>query len=342
MTTTNDVAVPGISPGPLIKMTIADCSARVLQSAVQLGVFTFLADGAADSGAIAAGVGVHERLAEDFLDALAGLGLLHRDGDRYRNGPLADAYLVRDRDGYLGGFVELTDQTFYQTWSRLTDALRTGDPQRLDPDKGGFVGEEHSDPERMKRFLSGLDAYSDRMGAELAGRIDWSGYSSFVDLGGARGNLAAVLVRAHPHLDATCFDLPRTSELFDEHIGRLGLTGRIGFAGGDFLTDPLPVADVVVLGHILHGFDDGQRVALLTRVFDAVRPGGRVLIYDRMIDDDRSDPERLMSSLHMKLVSAHGSEYRVGDCRSWLRAAGFTSTTEEPMLDTHTLVIGAR
>lgn len=343
MTSTEELAAcTPVSPGQLIKMTIADCSAKVLQSAVRLGVFSVLADGPADAAGVAEAAGLHPRLATDFLDSLAALGLLERDGDSYRNAAIADAYLVQGRSGYLGGFVELTDQTLYETWNRLTDALRTGEPQRLDPDKGGFFGDKHTDPERMKRFLSGLDAFSDRMGTELADRIDWSAYRSFVDVGGARGNLAAVLVQTHPHLAASCFDLERTRPLFTEHVGRLGLAERISFAGGDFFADRVPAADVLVLGHILHGFDDEMRKSLLRKLFDSVNPGGRVLIYDRMIDDDRSDPDRLLSSLHMRLVSESGSEYRAADCQTWLREAGFTTITAEPFLDTHTLVIGVK
>ncbi|MGI5171063.1 methyltransferase [Spirillospora sp. CA-253888] len=331
-----------VDPEPLIGMSTRDCAAKVLHSAVTLGVFGALAQGAADADQAAERIGLHPRMAADFLDALAGLGLLERSDGRYRNAPVAQEYLVPGTPAYLGGFIELTNETLYGTWEKLTDALRTGEPQRLDPDKGGFVGRRHEDPEKMKRFLTGLDAYSDRLGEEIARRGEWSRHRSFVDLGGARGNLAAVLVRAHPHLEATCFDLERTRPLFTEHVTGLGLADRISFAGGDFFTDPLPEADVVVLGRILHGFETERRRALLRRVFDAVRPGGTVLIYDRMLDDDRSDPRRLLSSLHMRLVSPAGSEYRAADCLTWLAEAGFADAAAEPMAGAQTLVVAHR
>ncbi|MFJ3659065.1 methyltransferase [Streptomyces sp. NPDC090119] len=343
MTLTDDpTTAAAVDPGPLIKLTIADCAAKVLHSAVALGVFGAVAEGPADADHIAAETGLHSRMAADFLDALAGLGLLERTGDRYANTPLAQAYLVPGTPTYLGGFVELTNETLYGTWGRLTEALTTGAPQHLDPDKGGFVGDKHKDPQKMKRFFAGLDAYSDRMGVELAGRVDWSRHSSFVDLGGARGNLAAVLVREHPHLKAGVFDLERTRPLFTEHVGRLGFTDRVEFTGGDFFTDDIPPADVIVLGHILHGFDTDRRKELLRRVHAAVNPGGQILVYDRMIDNERSSAERLLSSLHMRLVSQDGSEYRVGDLHDWLREAGFADVTADPLLGTHTLVTATR
>lgn len=342
--TTTDVRTTAVAvdPGPLIKLTIADCAAKVLHSAVTLGVFGALAEAPADADHVAAATGLHHRMAADFLDALTGLGLLERDADRYSNTPLAQAYLVPGTSTYLGGFVELTNETLYSTWGRLTEALTTGAPQHLDPDKGGFVGDKHKDPEKMKRFFAGLDAYSDRMGIELAGRIDWSRHSSVLDLGGARGNLASVLVTEHAHLAAGVFDLERTRPLFTEHTARLGLGDRIAFTGGDFFADDIPKADVIVLGHILHGFDTDRRRELLRRVRESVNPGGQVLVYDRMIDDERRDPERLLSSLHMRLVSPDGSEYRVEDLRTWLREAGFTDSTAAPLLGTHTLVAGVR
>ncbi|MFI0411620.1 methyltransferase [Actinomadura sp. 3N508] len=328
-----------VDPEPLISMSTRDCAAKVLQSAVTLGVFGKLAEGPASAEQAAGRIGLHPRMAADFLDALAGLGLLERLDGRYRNAPIAQEYLVPDSSTYLGGFIELTNETLYGTWEKLTDALRTGEPQRLDPDKGGFVGRQHENPATMKRFLTGLDAYSERLGAEIARRGDWSRHESFVDLGGARGNLAAVLVRSHPHLKATCFDLERTRPLFTEHVTGLGLEERISFVGGDFFTDPLPEADVVVLGRILHGFETEQRKALLQRVFESVRPGGTVLIYDRMLDDDRSDPRRLLSSLHMRLVSPSGSEYRAVDCCAWLTEAGFVRAEAEAMMGAQTLVV---
>ncbi|MFI0967692.1 methyltransferase [Streptomyces sp. NPDC021080] len=343
MTTTDDrTTAAAVDPGPLIKLTIADCAAKVLHSAVTLKVFGALADGPARADHIVATTGLHPRMAPDFLDALAGLGLLERSGDRYGNTPLAQAYLVPGTPAYLGGFVELTNETLYSTWGRLTEALTTGAPQHLDPDKGGFVGDKHKDPEKMKRFFAGLDAYSDRMGIEIAGRIDWSRHSSFVDLGGARGNLASVLVKEHPHLKAGVFDLERTRPLFTEHTARLGLGDRIEFTGGDFFTDDIPRADVIVLGHILHGFDTDRRQELLRRVHASVNPGGQILVYDRMIDDERRSAERLLSSLHMRLVSPDGSEYRTGDVGTWLSRAGFTAVTAEPLLGTHTLVTATR
>lgn len=343
MTTTGDLpATAEVSPGPLIRLSIADCGAKVLQGAVRVGVFTALASGPATESEIRERTGLHPRFSADFLDALVGLGLLDREDGAYRNSPLSTAYLVEETESYLGGFIELTNETLYDTWGRLPDALISGEPQTLDPDKGGFFGDRHENPDKMKRFLKGLDAFSDRMGTELAACIDWSGIATFTDLGGSRGNLSSVLARTHRHLTGVCFDLPRTQPLFEEHMGRLGLTDRVTFQGGDFFADELPSTDVVVLGHILHGFDSEHSLALLKRIHASLRPGGQVLIYDRMIDDDRRDSDRLLSSLHMKLVSQNGQEYRVGDCVKWLHEAGFAEASAQPLLSTHTLVIGRK
>ena len=99
---------------------------------------------------------------------------------------------------------------------------------------------------------------------------------------------------------------------------------------------------MIVLGHILHGFDTDRRRQLLRRVYAAVNPGGQILVYDRMIDDERRSAERLLSSLHMRLVSPDGSEYRIGDLNDWLAEAGFTAPAAQPLLGTHTLVTATR
>src|SRR5690348_8504178 len=112
VTTTGDLpATAEVSPGPLIRLSIADCGAKVLQGAVRVGVFTALASGPATESEIRERTGLHPRFAADFLDALVGLGLLEREDGAYRNSALSTAYLVEETESYLGGFIELTNET---------------------------------------------------------------------------------------------------------------------------------------------------------------------------------------------------------------------------------------
>jgi SAM-dependent methyltransferase len=333
---------PAVEPDLIVRMATADCRAKVLHSAVELDVFSTLADDARDAEELLAMLGLHPRLGRDFLDALVALGLLDHDDDGYRNSTLARRYLDRSSDTYLGTFVRLSDATLYATWDHLSTALRTGEAQTRDPDKGGFVGDRHSDGERVRSFLRGLDAFSDLIGDELVRRIDWSRYGSVADLGGARGHLAAVIAASHPHVKALCLDMPRTEPFFDEHMRELDMVDRVRFVAADLATDPLPTADVLIYGQVLHGFGATDRANLVARAYDALPPGGLLVVYDRMINDVRDSVHELLYSLHTMLVSPHGSEYRPHECQAWLRSAGFAETWVEPLLSSHTMVVGRR
>ncbi|WP_371657980.1 methyltransferase [Streptomyces sp. NBC_00280] len=326
-------------PGEILQLTMAFYGSRALISAVELDIFTLLAEKPMPVSELCERAGMHPRGAHDFLDALVALGLLERDADDgYYNSPAADRYLDRRKPGYVGGYTRLADTKLLPVWTRLTDALRTGEKQV--PSQGGFFG-GYADPDATRNFLGAMDAVNSGVGRSLSEALNWQEYDSFVDLGGARGNLAAHLRQSHPHLDATCFDLAQMEPFFQEHMKSLDIADQVRFIAGDFFEDPLPQADVFVVGHILHYFGLRQREDLLARIFGALNPGGVVLVYDRMINNDRRGASlSLLGSLNMLLTSADGREYTPAECTQWLSGAGFTHLRNTAVSRPDTLVIG--
>lgn len=308
---------------------------RALFSGVELGLFTMLATGPATLEEITGKLGLHARAAADFLDALTALGLLERRDGRYANAPAAARLLDQNGEGYVGGFLTFMGRALYPAWGRLTDLLKSGSLQE------GFdsFGEFYRDLDRVRGFMNAMDSASAVVTAYLVERVDWSGHRDVVDLGGARGNLAGSLARAHGHLRTACFDMPPLRPLFDEHMAALGTADRTTFHGGDFLTDALPEADAYIFGHVLHDWDEESRVTLVTRAFEALRPGGELLVYDELIDDDRTGPAHsLLMSLNMKLVRSGAAEYTFADAKRWLGGAGYTGVTVERITATERLI----
>lgn len=341
METTPENVITG--PEAILQLGIAFQGSKTLLSAVELALFTMLAEAPATEAEVRERLALHPRASRDFLDALVALGILEREDDRYRNSPAADVYLDRRKPSYLGGFLELANNALYPSWGRLTEALRTGEPPMEGWASEDPFGDLYEDPDGLRDFMASMDAQTRVLGPALAHSVGWSGYDSFLDVGGARGNLAAELVKAHPHLRGGCFDLPQVEPLFDEHMARLGLRGRVRFHAGDFFVDSLPEADVLIFGHVLHDWDVSKRQALIEKGLQAIRPGGALLVYDTMIDDDRrGKPLSLLRSLNMLLVTTGGSEYTAADCCSWLEQAGFGSTSAMPIASTETLVIARK
>ncbi|CAL9499737.1 methyltransferase [Streptomyces sp. enrichment culture] len=335
-----------LSPEPVHRVLMAYCGSKMLMSAVELDLFSVLAqDGPATEAELRRKLNLHPRFARHFLDSLVALELLEAHGDRYANSPVTDHFLDRGKPTCIGGFAEMTSDTFYPAWGRLTKALRTGQAQAPQPPDDAdhlFRVNAKEQPDRVRRFMSSMDSHSTRIGEELAALIDWSDRTRFADLGGARGNLTAVIAKAHPHLRGICFDRPQSRPFFDEHIGRLGLADRVTFQAGDFFADPLPQADVLIYGHVLHDWGPDSRRILLERAHQALPEGGLLVIYDRMLDGSPKDLSKLMYSMTFMLASAGGSEYSVDECRDWLTEAGFTQTSAQPLLHDHTVVIARK
>jgi 8-O-methyltransferase len=334
------------SPAPINRIILSFCRSRLLISAVEVNLFTKLAEtGPQTEVTLRDDLDLHPRYARDFLDALVSLGLLDKADERYANGALADKFLDRNKPTFVGGFLELAANVQWTAWTRFTRALRTGEVQVNSPTDNGnelFRTFVEQDPDRVRRFMSAMDSHSTRVGKELAERVDWSGYTTFADLGGARGNLAANIVLGQPHLRGICFDRPPSKSFFDEHVAALGVADKVTFQAGDFFADDLPQVDVLVYGHVLHDWDTETRRTLIRRAYRALKPGGSLIIYDRMIDDALSDPDVLIFSLTVMLTSAGGSEYRVRECDQWLREAGFSDITITPILENHTFVLARK
>ncbi|GAA3082025.1 methyltransferase [Streptomyces olivoverticillatus] len=313
--------------------------ARALFSAMDIGLFTHLAKGPATQQELEKALSLHPSAAADFLDALVALDLLHREDGRYANTAAADRYLDQGKDSYVGGFFTFMSYALYPAWGRLTALLRGGSRQEGLDDFGDW----YKDLDQVRGFMDAMDSVSAPVTEELVRHFDWSAYRTVADLGGARGNLVGHLVKAHPHLRGTTFDVPAIKPLFEEHVAKLGVADRAAFMGGDFRTDPLPEADVVIFGHVLHDWDTDTRKLLVKRAYDAVRPGGALLIYEELLDDDRHGPARsLLMSLNMRLVRSGGSEYTAAECRVWLEAAGFTGMSVEDLTATERLIVARK
>ncbi|WP_328685269.1 acetylserotonin O-methyltransferase [Streptomyces sp. NBC_01261] len=313
---------PSLDAGAIARLSASYAEARILHSAVEVGLFELLAEGPLGQEAICGRLELHPRLVRDFLGAVSALGLIERAGGEFRIAPAAEQFLVPGGPLYLGARIRTAAQRHYHTWGRLTDALRDGAP------KAGVGGDAfatlYANPEATRNFLVHMDANNGMVGPQLATAVDWSAYSSFVDVGGARGNVASHLVRHHPHLRGGVFELPAVRPFFDEYMEQLGLADKVVFHPGDFFTGTLPEADVLVLGHVLHDWSSVLREELLERAYAALPPGGAVVIYDQMLDEDSPDLRSLIGSLNVALITPGGSEYTVPDCRGWVERAGFT------------------
>ncbi len=331
-------------PDKIMQTGLAFWASKTLLSAIEMGLFTELARGPERFESLSGRLGLHARSARDFLDALVALGFLAREGDRYANTPETDLFLDRGKPSYVGGILEMANHRLYPFWGHMTEALRTGEPQN--EVKGGGPGlfeTLYADPARLKQFLAAMTGISHGANMTIARAFPWKEYRTFVDVGTAQGDLAAQIALANPHLSGIGFDLPEVAPIFEEYVSALGIAGRLKFASGDFFKQDFPKADVVLMGHILHDWDLPTKKMLIRKAFDAVPAGGALVVYEAIIDDDRSkNAFGLMMSLNMLIETPGGFDYTGADCSAWMKEAGFSAARVQALVGPDSMVIGIK
>ena len=317
--------------------------AKVLLSAVELGVFSALAAGPLDATDLANRTQIHKRAAHDFFDALVAMGLLTRDGNgQYRNTAESDHYLDQAKSTYLGASFDQYNRREYALWGSLTQALRTGDPAAQTEGQDHF-GSLYNDATRFRTFVTAMTSGSLLAAQGIARQFPWEKYRSLCDVGTAQGCLPVQVASAHPHMRGIGFDLPALRSAFEDYAVECSVADRLSFVGGDFFKDPLPAADVIVFGRVLHNWDLTTKKMLLTKAYQATPAGGAVIVYDMLIDDDRQTGSAgLLSSLNMLLWTTGGFGYTAADCTGWLHSAGFTKSSVQELPGGNSMIVGQK
>jgi hypothetical protein len=239
--------------------------------------------------------------------------------------------------------LEMAGMRLYSHWGSLTEALRTGKLQNEAKHGGDLFGELYADPVRLGSFLRAMTGVSLGAARAIAARFPWGEYRSFVDIGAAEGALPVQVALAHPHLTGGGFDLPPVAPHFEAYVAAHGLADRVRFQAGSFFTDPLPRADVLVMGHILHDWDLETKRMLIGKAYEALPPGGALLVYEALIDDARRENAfGLLMSLNMLIETPGGFDFTGADCTGWMRAAGFRETRVEHLAGPDSMVVGVK
>jgi hypothetical protein len=335
---------PEVTPDGIMQLGTAFWGSKTLLSAVELGLFSELASaGPLDGEALRERLGLHARSARDFFDALVALGMLERDDGRYANTPATELFLDRAKPSYIGGVLAMANARLYGFWGSLTEGLRTGAPQNEAKGGGNFFEALYADPDRLAQFARAMSAISGGAAQAIAAKFPWQDHSSIIDIGCAEGAVPVQIALAHEHITGGGFDLPPLEPIFDAFVAGFGLGERLRFTAGDFFADPLPKADVLVMGHILHDWDLDEKRLLLQKAYDALPDGGALIVYEAIIDDDRRrNAFGLLMSLNMLIETPGGFDYTGADCRAWMQEAGFRESYVEHLVGPDSMVVGIK
>jgi SAM-dependent methyltransferase len=326
-----------LNPSHILQVGLGFWPSKTVLSAVELELFTQLGAEAMTGAEIGERLGLHPRAVYDFLDTLVALRFLERDGDgtggRYRNTAETAAYLDKRSPAYVGGILEMCNARLYGFWGDLTEALQTGKPQNEIKQTGKPMFDElYSDPARLEQFMRAMQGISLGSVHALAEKFDFTRYETVCDVGGATGQLCTILAERHPHLRCTSYDLPIVAPIAEKAIAAAGLTERVAVASGDFFADPLPRADVITMGLILHDWNLDRKMQLIRSAYDALPEGGAFIIIENIIDDARRENAfGLMMSLNMLIEFGDAFDFTGSDFAGWCREVGFREVEIMPL-----------
>jgi precorrin-6B methylase 2 len=318
-----------LDPSHIMQVGMGFFASKTLLSAVELELFTKLAKQPLTAKEIAAALQLSPRAVPDLPDALVALKFLQREGDgpeaRYSNTPESAFFLDRNSPGYIGGILEMANARLYRFWADLTEGLKTGMPQNETKHSGEpMFAKLYADPARLEQFMNAMSGVSAGNFKELASKFDFSNFKTLCDVGGATGQLSCMVAAAHPHMFCTSFDLPEVVPIATRKIHQAGLADRVTAVAGDFFADPLPKADVITMGMILHDWNLEKKKALIRKAYDALPPGGAFVVIEALIDDARRENAfGLMMSLNMLIEFGDAFDYSGSDFAGWCREVGF-------------------
>ncbi len=314
--------------GDIAAMAGGHAEARAIQVALKLGLFEALSEKELDAVALAAAIATDARATGLLANALAALGLLDKNGQRYGLTDSSRRYLLRDSTEYLGGMI-LFDAALWEVWGRLEDSIRTGNPART-PDMF------QSAPEDTARFIRAMDSLVRARGDAVwvAENLDLSRIGKVADLGGGPGTYVAAMLKRWPHLRGSIWDLPATLAVAGQVLAEREPTvhDRIELARVDYLKEQLPHGfDAIFMSNIIHSEAEETNATLTKKSFDALAPGGMLIVKDHIMNGALTHPPAGAVFALYLLLTTHGRDFSFDEVSSWMREAGFRDIQERAL-----------
>ncbi len=294
-----------------------------LVAAIEIDLFTKIAQGARTVEQVASSLDIAPINAERMLVACAALGLVVKNGAGYANAPDVERFLVKGARNYAGPWLTTMGRSDYADWNKLAGFLRRKEPPRI---LGTYENFTVEDARKLHRatFSVGMGA-----GRRFARQVDLSKRSMILDLGGGSGCYCIAAAEKYPRIKAVVFDLPSVAVVANEYIAQCGFSGRINAVGGDFTKDPFPAgADVVTMASNLPQYSPDIIRAVVRKAFDALEPGGEMHLIGEMLNDAKTGPlGPALWGLNEAIYRSTGVAHSEAEVTGYLKDAGFVEVS---------------
>jgi hypothetical protein len=322
---------PTVAPDAIFQIASGFMAAKHLFVADEVGLFAGLAQGPRTLAELAEDTGVAAPRLRLLADAMVALGLVGRQGEKYRNEAVAQAFLGRKTAADLSPFLRFWDQLSYPMWTELADAVHTG---------RGHAPTQLSEREQ-RLYSEGVEAIQAGPARALPSTYDFSGHERLLDLGGGTGSWLLAALGQFGHLRATLFELPGAAALARQRLATDPIAARAEVVAGDFFSDVLPGNhDVILIANVFHLFTPARNRDLLRRVRDGAAASARLLLADFWTDPTHTQPAfaALMAGEFL-VITGEGDVYSEPEVEEWLDDTGWRVVDRKPLAGPMSLIV---
>lgn len=309
--------------------------ARVLLSAFELDIFSVISNRKLTSKEVAETIKADKRGTDRLMNALCALEFLHKESDLFFNTKVSLEYLCKEKPEYMSGLMHSVNQ--WDTWSTLTDAVIAG--ATVTQRKRGINEREKG---WLFSFIEAMHNRAFKQAPDIVKHIDLAGVQKVLDVGGGSGAYSMAFVNASESITATVFDVPNVIALTKKYIKKSGLSDKIDCAKGDYNRDDFPKGyDIAFLSAIVHINSFEENIALIKKCTDSLNPGGRIIIQDHIMANDRTKPMAgAIFALNMLVSTEKGDTYTEGEIYEWFKNAGLSDFKRIDAGFGNTLLVG--
>ena len=312
-----------VTPDPIFQVASGFMAAKHLFVANEVGLFEQLADGPVTLDELAGRTDISRRRLRILADAMVVLGFVDRHGDSYQNAPIAATFLTGRTPADLRPFLRFWDRLSYPTWTKLEDAVRTGQAQStLDLPE-----------EAQQIFSEGVEAIQAAPAQALPSTYDFSRHRRILDLGGGTGSWLTAILRQHSGLEGTLFELPAAAAVARRHLANDPVTQQVKVVEGDFFEEPIPAGhDVVLIANVVHLISPERTLELLRRTRQYVPDGARLLLVDFWTDATHTEPPfAALIAGEFLVITGEGDVYSEEEAHQLLQETGWRALEREPL-----------
>jgi SAM-dependent methyltransferase len=310
-----------MNPLEIRETVMAFQKSRIVLTAYQLGLFTFIGEKAHRSETLSESLNLNQNATERLLNALVALKLLEKNNENFSNTKESLMFLSKNSPAYLSGFMHANN--LWDTWSHLTDVVKTGNIAR-DLELGERV------EEWFEAFINAMHDRGKKQAPAQISEIDLNNVESILDVGGGSGCFCMAFLKRKPELKTAVFDLPNVIPISKRIIESEGFTGKIEHYPGDYTRDDLPTGfDLLFLSAVIHSNSFETNQELVKKCYNSLNANGKIVIQDWIMNDAKTEPvQGAIFSINMLVGVEGGDCYSESEVRSLLENAGFSDITK--------------